>query len=246
MARRPLPDPTVMLTCLRCGVSGRACDLFYFVKSGPNAGAITQSWCKACEYARVREHEVRVRPRRKIGPRKPQDLIRRRTTITEVDGVTMRPCATCNELLPIDRFTKQKRKDGRFSYASHCKACRCAFEKARRVAGLREIPLEVQRSRSQAWRDANPEKARMGVRRRRARLRENGGMHTLTEWLETQAAWGHRCAYCDVHLPGKLQPDHVVPVSRGGSDMIENIVPACGPCNWSKGARTGREFVGVA
>ena len=59
MARQPLSDPTVVLTCKVCGASGRACDLFYFHKSGPQKGAITQAHCKACEYKRVREHKAR-------------------------------------------------------------------------------------------------------------------------------------------------------------------------------------------
>src|SRR5881409_3216814 len=49
------------------------------------------------------------------------------------------------------------------------------------------------------------------------------------------ARWRHRCAYCDriaAHL------DHVHPLSKGGADAEHNIVPACAPCNLSKGAKT--------
>lgn len=49
------------------------------------------------------------------------------------------------------------------------------------------------------------------------------------------ARWGGTCAYCDEpaeHL------DHVVPIAAGGADAAHNLVPACGACNLSKGARS--------
>lgn len=61
------------------------------------------------------------------------------------------------------------------------------------------------------------------------------GTHTASEWAARQEEHGGLCAYCRTR-PGSTK-DHVVPVSRGGSDAIENIVPACAPCNSSKGAR---------
>jgi hypothetical protein len=47
------------------------------------------------------------------------------------------------------------------------------------------------------------------------------------------ARYGGACAYCDSpaeHL------DHVVPLSKGGTDTEDNVLPACAPCNLSKGA----------
>ena len=148
----------------------------------------------------------------------------------------------------MDAFTKPKRKDGRVRWMSQCKACRTAFERAQRLAGGR-VDKDPERTKrvSDAWRKGpGLEKARMGVRRRRARLRENGGMISVWEWEQTLEAWGHRCAYCDVDARGDLTMDHVVPVSRGGEHVIENVVPACSlkhnNCNARKAARTGVEF----
>ena len=61
------------------------------------------------------------------------------------------------------------------------------------------------------------------------------------------------CFYCGVELPedtihldwgGKevsrrrnWHIDHVFPVSKGGTDNIENLVPSCITCNADKGAR---------
>jgi 5-methylcytosine-specific restriction endonuclease McrA len=45
------------------------------------------------------------------------------------------------------------------------------------------------------------------------------------------------CQYCDEQLPhrNKCTVDHVVPVSRGGTNGWSNCVTACGPCNVAKG-----------
>jgi 5-methylcytosine-specific restriction endonuclease McrA len=44
--------------------------------------------------------------------------------------------------------------------------------------------------------------------------------------------FGHRCAYCGI--AGDMQIEHVRPISKGGLHHINNIVPACLPCNYSK------------
>lgn len=45
---------------------------------------------------------------------------------------------------------------------------------------------------------------------------------------------GHRCQYCE----GPAESiDHVVPKSRGGQHIWENVVAACRRCNLRKGAR---------
>jgi 5-methylcytosine-specific restriction endonuclease McrA len=48
------------------------------------------------------------------------------------------------------------------------------------------------------------------------------------------------CQYCGQRKPG-LTVDHVVPRSRGGESVWENIVASCGPCNRRKGNRLPRE-----
>ncbi len=45
------------------------------------------------------------------------------------------------------------------------------------------------------------------------------------------------CAYCYEHLGKNKQVDHVMPISKLGADVLENIVYACQSCNCSKGDR---------
>lgn len=56
-------------------------------------------------------------------------------------------------------------------------------------------------------------------------------------WMKTRERIFMRddytCAYCD-ERGGRLECDHVVPVSRGGSNSDDNLVTACFYCNRSK------------
>ena len=52
------------------------------------------------------------------------------------------------------------------------------------------------------------------------------------QWSALKAAWGG-CAYCGA-TDRPLQKDCVLPLSRGGRYTLDNIAPACGPCNASK------------
>jgi 5-methylcytosine-specific restriction endonuclease McrA len=45
-----------------------------------------------------------------------------------------------------------------------------------------------------------------------------------------------RCVYCG-SAGGRLTLDHVVPKSRGGESVWENVVTSCAPCNHRKGDR---------
>ena len=47
---------------------------------------------------------------------------------------------------------------------------------------------------------------------------------------------GWRCVYCGTSS-GRLTLDHVVPRSRGGDSVWENVVTSCAPCNHKKGDR---------
>ncbi len=51
---------------------------------------------------------------------------------------------------------------------------------------------------------------------------------------------GRRCRYCPRRLTwATYQCDHIVPVSKGGTDDMENLAAACVRCNQTKRARLG-------
>lgn len=76
------------------------------------------------------------------------------------------------------------------------------------------------------------------VHRRRAAVTF---VFTLRDWIRLLRRFDYRCAYCGERTE-KLTRDHVVPLSRGGTHSIGNILPACWPCNSSKRASTLTEW----
>jgi len=74
--------------------------------------------------------------------------------------------------------------------------------------------------------------------------RASGIRITVEMWRDICERFGWRCAYCGIHeevlytLYGqRLTMDHVIPLSKGGQHIVENIVPACGSCNSKKGTK---------
>jgi len=63
--------------------------------------------------------------------------------------------------------------------------------------------------------------------------------HAQAHWRMKLREYDYRCAYCGIKsldtTQGYLTRDHVRPVTKGGTDDIDNIVPACWPCNKTKG-----------
>jgi 5-methylcytosine-specific restriction endonuclease McrA len=67
------------------------------------------------------------------------------------------------------------------------------------------------------------------------------------DWMLLRAAVfdrdNHTCVYCG-SIDGPLHCDHVVPFSRGGLSVMDNLATACGACNSSKGHRLLSEWEG--
>ena len=75
-----------------------------------------------------------------------------------------------------------------------------------------------------------------GNAKRQARERKIINTLTSQEWLDILKEYNYRCTYCgkefdENNLPTK---DHVIPISKGGHNTKENIVPACKSCNSKK------------
>jgi len=80
-----------------------------------------------------------------------------------------------------------------------------------------------------------------------------GGVHRLDRvrsrdemFAELLDLYDNRCYWCGSKIghghPLAATEDHLTPLSRGGSDNWENIVPACEPCNQRKNRRTAEEY----
>lgn len=70
---------------------------------------------------------------------------------------------------------------------------------------------------------------------RYARLKGAEGKFTLEEWNQLLCKHEYKCVHCGYN--GKLTKDHIIPLTKGGSNYITNIQPLCQSCNSSKGNR---------
>ena len=68
------------------------------------------------------------------------------------------------------------------------------------------------------------------------------GTHTAEQVLLLLEKQDNRCFYCKTELK-KWHQEHKVPLCRGGSDDISNIVISCPTCNLKKNTMTAEEFL---
>lgn len=81
------------------------------------------------------------------------------------------------------------------------------------------------------------EYSRNAWRLRQLRKKGVGGAHTVGEWEALKAHYDHKCLCCGKQEPEiELTRDHVIAITKGGTDDIENIQPLCRGCNAAKQA----------
>lgn len=118
-----------------------------------------------------------------------------------------------------------------------------AYQKAYQVHHKQEM-----RAYTAEYRKKNPEYVERMWRRRRARERAVESQRYSTSDIIT--AWGTDCHICkepiDMEAPRysgapgwekSLHLDHVIPMSAGGPDTVDNVKPAHGQCNLRKQAK---------
>lgn len=109
--------------------------------------------------------------------------------------------------------------------------------------------IEVNRIKSlEAWRRRvakNHEIIAVMNHRRRARLINAPGTHTAADIRALYDEQQGQCSYCGIRLFDDYHVDHVQPISRGGSNGVENLLLACPECNLSKNDKTLDEWKAV-
>lgn len=170
----------------------------------------------------------------------------------------MRLCRLCNVMKPLDDFYLRKTGKHAGKYVSRCKSC-CAivaqewklkhpvqYTQMARKANTKysSTHREARRVSCREWRLRNPDYVKAAEQARfrtdsetvlaknrayHARRRNAPGKFTASEWLEKIAEYDGRCAYC--REVKKLTVHHVVPLSKGGTNYIQDVVPACRSCN---------------
>lgn len=99
------------------------------------------------------------------------------------------------------------------------------------------------KERAREYELKNPQYNRISTARRRARLKEAVGQFTPQQWLDKIEFHKNCCYLCRKSLDGKkIHLEHRIPISKGGTNWIANIAPACAECNLKKGNKTEKQF----
>jgi 5-methylcytosine-specific restriction endonuclease McrA len=171
--------------------------------------------------------------------------------------MTVKVCRGCGAEKDISGFyAHTKMADGHLHY---CKSCCCA-----KAAERAKDPARIQRSRDwhAAWRAANPERwkeirdravrkndAAGGAERRKLarRARTDGKGFSVVSLRALLDQYGRTCGICGkpISESDRVHWDHIVPLSRGGAHVAENLRPSHGPCNAWKHNRLDAELVGL-
>lgn len=99
------------------------------------------------------------------------------------------------------------------------------------------------RGYSREWAKANPLKRRVSESGRRARKRSAQGSYTDVDIQSMLKDQKGLCKYCSKDISNQYHIDHVVPLSRGGSNELSNLVLSCSHCNLSKGKKMLNEWM---
>jgi hypothetical protein len=124
-----------------------------------------------------------------------------------------------------------------------------AYRKANRekvmaaTVAWRKANAEKVNAKNAAWRKANPEKVKSKDSNNRAKRRGAEGNHTAEELKQLLTRQKCRCAVCKKSIEGGYHKDHIVPLSRGGSNYIRNIQLLCPKCNCRKGPKHPIKFM---
>lgn len=132
---------------------------------------------------------------------------------------TTRKCFKCGEVKTSDCFYKNKGYPGGIEY--RCKAC----AKVYRLANKDKVKFSS---------------AAINARKKAESFGITGPHATRGEIRDKFSLLGDCCYYCGTGK--RLTVDHMIPLSRGGSNKIDNIVPSCFSCNCRKNNYTHKEF----
>ena len=110
------------------------------------------------------------------------------------------------------------------------------------TTGLRGTCKKCMAERTARHSRANPGMVAARTARRRAAEAAAEGSYSAADISAIRRRLKDRCFYCGAPLNGKEKVEHMIPLSKGGSNRPTNLTLACRTCNLDKHSKTALEF----
>jgi hypothetical protein len=125
---------------------------------------------------------------------------------------------------------RERAKHKEYVLRNKAKALECTREwRSRNKTHIKEY--------NSKWSAEHPDSMMERCHKRRARINNSAEHFTQEQFRDLVKSYKGRCLRCGA-TDKQIVPDHVVPLSRGGSDSIDNIQPLCRGCNSWKHSKT--------
>lgn len=155
------------------------------------------------------------------------------------DAAQLKRCVHCEQWKPFGEFgvSRGKRSARRNPLQAYCNGC--AHEINRQWRAIHR-PAKAKATLTEAQR---LQRKLMHNKRRAHMHRAAGVMPSPSELERLCCEQDWRCVYCG-HLLVERHLDHIVPVTKGGTNAIDNLQWLCPACNMRKGVLSDAEFAG--
>lgn len=236
-------------TCKSCGLTFQATGEFFYIRK--NSGRI-DSHCKECRkrktaaFYQANKASIRIKVNHKY---KTDPEFREKKQKTDSESYLK------NKDKRLKQYKKYRNQPDVIKrnkeYFKKLRENPDFIEQKKKYLNERHNSLkhdeDYKRTRREAFKNyyrLNKDKYRVHVIKRRSKLASAEGSFTPGEFNNLLVQQQFKCFWCDTDISeGKATVDHLHPISKGGSNYIQNIVGACGSCNSSKGAKLPEEFI---
>jgi 5-methylcytosine-specific restriction endonuclease McrA len=232
---RPVLPPKTEITCTKCNETKPATLEFYYSRKDKRNGL--SAICRVCKDKRDRAYHAANRTERNQASRAYRASHQKE--LLEYNRAWHRANKEySNERNRKWRSANPERK------AEMARLWRDANKEtlAERGRAYRAANRERLNEQSRLYYKANPQMRRAGWQRRRAREMQAEGSFNGHDIQRQYKAQRGKCYYCSAKVGENYHVDHVVPLTRGGSNDPSNLVIACPSCNQSKNNKLPHEW----
>lgn len=236
-----------MPTCIKCHIQKPSLEFYTKCKE---SGRL-DSRCKDCVKAKQKEYQKKNPEVSKRAIRRYQERVKAGHKWKE------KKCYICKTTKPAKDFYDNDLHKGRL--ANECKQCLKEKIKAdpdyyakrysRNPARHRKSAKQYrERNRDKViaelkeWRKRNPEKGVEYAQNRRARIMSAEGSFTTGDIKRIGEHQNWLCAWCSKKVRKGYHVDHIMPISKGGSNSPDNLQILCKSCNLHKHAKDPIEW----